>query len=627
MNESQKIDSGVRQESFSPAKQLQDGHGQRFMQPAAQAQSLPQTPTRQVPAPQQDTHQIVPNGFKAQQNVQLPGSQLNPYLTPSHGTQMIPGLVVQSQGSNKVKAKKTKPEPPVERKTWLCSPHKLESYYVPGVHTLDRSINPESGHLVAQEDGLDIQAKEMDVEDKGTLKLGPRANYHGGLPISDFWFQDTLKVLLKFKHSMPQLDELGVIDIRALTLAIQSGIHGEVRLALDIIAALSHGNPPRLKECDDLLETLVYCANDQVETLVEHSPKTSDAFQIPSYQAQIRELKREDFTLQEVQNVESVDHELNRAADRLICITTILRNLSLVPESHEDLREPSILRMITNVIQYIGTRKLFLRTHRNTLDFSKDAVMFLSALSPSINLTSKDEALSILHFLLCFAPESPPIARQPGIAFAAYIPGMHRYFPHSIDSLTKLLARDPNRSLYRNLFASDNTSSPAYGLLTRAFGLAVGVIPDTIQDDDPGTIIAVRNATIAQGLLCAEILIDMIPTSEHQLAFTWLDSQDGFGSKLMTILLMIAKISMPEPQRHRDGRIRAEDEYLGFRMINARVLVVLRSLTEKAQDAGPFANKLPSGLFPQKQSVIQALGSNKDSEVVRHLCALSELAN
>ena len=471
--------------------------------------------------------------------------------------------------------------------------------------------------------------KPPDRNDEDTEASGEeiRTEYHGGLPISDPWFKNTLDVLVKYKHSMPQLNELGVIDIQALTLSIKSGIHGEVRLALDVIAALSHGSPPPLRECEELMDTLIDCATDQIEILAEGSRKTSDALQIPSYQEQVRGFKSQSYTLQEVPDVGSRRYDLDRAANRLISITTILRNLSLLPESYESLREPNVIRMMTTVMRYLGTRDLFLQTYQNALDFSKDVVIFLSSLSPFINLTSKDEGLSILHFLLSFAPEPRPNTQDQEISFAPYVPVMHRYLPHVVDSLAKLLARDPNRSLYRGIFASESASSPPFDLLTRAFGLAVGVIPDVAYHKDPGnSIIAVRNATIAQGLLSAEILIGMIPASEHDLAYTWLSSQDGFASKLMAVLSLIAKMPMPEPQRHRDGRPRSDDDlHLGYRMINARGLAVLRKLAERAQDAAAFATDLPSSVFPQKQGVVHALGSNKEPEVVRHLCALAGL--
>ena len=472
--------------------------------------------------------------------------------------------------------------------------------------------------------GSDTNGKGIKPSAKET-----RTEYHGGLPVSNPWFKDTMDVLVKYKHSMPQLNELGVIDIQALTLSIKSGINGEVRLALDVIAALSHGSPPPLKECEELLDSLIDCANDQIEILAESSRKTSDALQVPSYQEMVRGFKTQSYALQEVLEVGSPRYDLDRAANRLTSITTILRNLSLLPESYESLREPSVIRMMTSVIRYLGTRELFLQTYQNALDFSKDVIIFLSSLSPFIDLTSKDEGLSILHFLLSFAPEPRPITQDQKALFAPYVPVINRYLPHAVDSLAKLLARDPNRSLYRGIFASESVSSPPFELLTRAFGLAVSVIPEIAYHKDPlNGVIAVRNATIAQGLLSAEILIGMIPASGHDLAYIWLSSQDGFASKLMAVLSLIAKLSTSEPQRHRDGRPRSDDDlHFGYRMINARGLAVLRKLAERAQDAAAFATDLPSSVFPQKQGVVQALGSNKEPEVVRHLCALAGVAS
>ena len=440
-----------------------------------------------------------------------------------------------------------------------------------------------------------------------------RPDHHGGLPLTHIDFQGPLQAMLHYKHDMPRHNELGVVDVRALTLSIRSGLHGEVRLALDVIAAVSHEHSISLQNCDELLDSLIDCANDQIELLTDGTSKSSEVLQFPSYQQQVRNVNTQSYMLQETSDSGSLSYKLERAADRLISITTILRNLALpanafapVPGNDESLGEHNVIRMIAAAIRYLGTRRLFLRTHQNALDFGKDVVVFLSAIAPSIHLSSKDDALSILHFLLSFAPEPRPNAQDDTITFANYVPATHRYYPHAVDTLAKLLSQDPNRTVYRNIFASDSASSPPFDLLTKAFGLSIAAIPDLAHKRTPRDMAIVCNATLAQGLLAAGILISMIPSTDCNLALSWRRSQDGFALKLQAALSTMADIPSREPHRHRDGRIRADDEtYHGLNMIYARGSVVWKKL-ESARDTEASGKDLPLDVYSPKRIVISA---------------------
>lgn len=600
------------------------------MQPPAQIQNASQNQAWQGAAAQPDPRQALQNGHRMQQQAQLHGIPPNAYGKPAPSVRHGQGQVSTQQqlSPSTVKSKKVPARDDTEGRILLQSPHEIEQYYTPSIHPLDPSINPRRGLGNVQNESTGMSNSDINAEKVQLSKSGTRPEHHGGLPVSNVWFQDTLHTLLKYKHTMPQLSELGVIDIRALTLSVKSGICGEVRLALDVIAALSHETPLPLNECDELLDSLIDCANEQIDLLADGSHKTSDTLQIPSYEEQVRGVNMQSYTLQAVTDVGSRSYELERAADRLICITTILRNLAVSPMqgNYESLREPNVFRMITVAIRYLGTRKLFLRTHQNALDFGKDVVVFFSTVAPLIHLTSKDEALSILHFLLSFAPEPSPNSQDKEISFANYVPDTHRYFPHAIDSLAKLLAQDPNRTLYRSIFASDSAASPPFDLLTRAFGLSIAAIPDVVHHRNQRDAAVVCNATFAQGLLSAGILISMIPATERSLAHSWLRSQDSFALKLMATLSTMAHMAKREPERYRDGRILVNDES-SFRlnMINVRGLVVMTKLVERAQDAEAFVKDLSSGVLPLKRTIIQALESNSRSEGLRQLLLLTEL--
>ena len=460
------------------------------------------------------------------------------------------------------------------------------------------------------------------------LKREEMSQSYGGMQALDW--KVVIDGLLDAKPDVPGLEELGVIDIRALTMSLRSGIHAEVRLALDTLATLSNQqDPPSLEECEDLVEVLIECAEDQVELLAETATEVSDDMLISSYEEIVRGCRIEVESLQEVHEFGSLECDLDRSVERLICITTILRNLSFSQVNHRLLADPVVVRFMTTVIRYLGTRNMLLRTHRNTLDFTKDVVVYLSNLAQDLDLPGKEEALCFLHFLLSFAPSPPPtINGDEDVTFAPYNPSIHHYFPPAVDSLAKLLARDdPNRTFYRAIFLADGGTVPPYDLLTRTFGLAVAPMPEYRTTTTVVQTVEARKAYLAQGLLAAEILAGLIPSSEHALARSWLSSQDGFALNLIKIVSSLANRVSPLPQRHPSGRMMEPDPQ-GFGTITFRGLAVLPKLAEKAKDVEGHVNELPPGILPKKESLLGSLLTpNMDVNVVRQLCNYSGLEN
>ena len=394
------------------------------------------------------------------------------------------------------------------------------------------------------------------------------------------------------RPNVPSFSELGVVDIHSLIKSLQSGLHAEVRLALDTLAVLTV--EPRfqlsLPDCDDLLESLMDCADEQAEILIDHAPEVSDVIQISSYEDVIRATRLEVDALQDVHEFGSVEYQLDRAADRLICITTILRNLSFAECNQPLLSDPIVIRPIAAVIRSLGTRNMLLRTHLNTLDLMKDIVIFLSNVSQIIELPGKEEALSLLHFLLAFAPCPGPTGRIGGrstIMFTAYQPSLHRYLPPAVDSLAKLLVRDePNRTLYRNIFLNDPTSVPAYDLLTRTFALAVSPVLETGQPN-PLPIVMARKPFIVQGMLAAEVLASLAPGPETGLARSWLSSADGFAQHLLRLVCLLSTDQSLIASRNLNitaGRGR-DPEPSTFASITHRGIAVLCRLAEKSRRA------------------------------------------
>lgn len=615
----QQIQGGdVAQDQFSPGgqadSQLHDQQAQQIMhaqaQAQAQAQAGYQTPVKQMTPQQHHTMQAEQNGYLTPQQGHISGRHANLYGQPQPGPSRPPRATP---------PRAQQPTYPAQSATPTVKKESYTNAHSSSANYLDRKdLNPRIAPLGP------LFIPKADNITSG--KHGPES--HGGIQVRGL--KDTIDDLLLIKPSVPTVRELGRIDIRALTMSLRSGIHGEVRLALDTLASLSNEqHPPSLDNCEDLMDTLVECADEQVEQLAENAAEVSDVMLVDSYEETVRGCKIEVETLQDVPEYGTLEYDLDRSVDRLICITTILRNLSFFEVNHRHLTDPMVIRFLTTVIRYLGTRNMLLRTYANTLDFCKDVVIYLSNVSQNIDLPGKEEALCILHFLLSFAPTPPPnTAGKDELMFSSYNPSIHRYFPPAVDSVAKLLARDePNRTFYKSIFLGDSGALPPYELLTRTFGLAIAPLPDFDTQNNKSTVKAIvraRGPYLAQGLLAAEILVGLIPTTEHSLPRALLSSQDGFALTLIRIITHLATQTPYQTHTHPQTTRAPEAEL--YSMISERGIAVLRKLGEKAKDPDVPIVGLPTGVVPSKDVLIHTLLiPNVDRSVLGQLCAYEGL--
>jgi SWI/SNF chromatin-remodeling complex subunit SWI1 len=485
-----------------------------------------------------------------------------------------------------------------------------------------------SSERTSQVDSALQMPPKVPIEDPFRPEVLPESRLHGPINVDEmFAFSHSL---IEIKPTVPSFRELGIIDIHALIMGIKSGIHAEVRMALDTLTILSveQGLQLSLDNCDDLIETLVDCAQEQVDFLAENAAEVSDEMLISSYEDVIRGCRIETESLQDIPEFGSLDHDLDRAVDRLICITTLIRNFSFYEANFNVLGMSEVVRFLTNVIRHLGTKEMLLRSNRNTLDFMKDVIIYLSNLSHSIQLPGKEEALCLLHFLLSFAPCPPPItASSDKISFTMYNPNIHKYTPSAVDSLAKLLARDePNRTYYKSIYSADAASSPPYELLTRTFGLAISPLP--VATMNPRATVGARKPFLLQGMLAAEILSNLAPGSEHRLARSWLESTDGFAVSLLRLVGLLSAEHRPQPpQRHsQGGRSAPELDADAYGAITHRAMAVLKRLVEKSRsnESGDF--RLPPGIIPKKETLLGALVTKEiDTQVLKQLCTYSAL--
>ncbi|KAK4674991.1 hypothetical protein QC764_502190 [Podospora pseudoanserina] len=423
---------------------------------------------------------------------------------------------------------------------------------------------------------------------------------------------------------LPAAYELGNVDLHAITKSLQSGIHGEVRLALDVLARITasdfHSFAPtntipipqiELKFCPELVEALVDCAEEQIELLAESSEEASNEIVISPYEDIVRACRIDRLTVKSIPVHGSSEYDLERAADRLICITTIFRNMSWRDDNHPALADEAVIKLLCVVIRYMGTREMLLRSNANTLDIMKDLVTLLSNIAGAIEIPGREQAFCLLQFLLAFAPNPPPTMVNGKLYFSVYDPRSHPYLPHAVDSLAKLLARDePNRTHYTAIFTNESmlNTSPPCELLTRAFALAIAPIPDCTKEPRHPLppLVEVRKPIIMQGLLAADIMAGLAPEFDSGVARSWLASGNGFAQNLYALVRQIS--SLYESQAMRPGRgppkRDAELVYISSVGIN-----LIRRLCEKARDPHRPAGEsgIPPEILPARESVLQAL--------------------
>lgn len=578
-------DISVAQDPYSPLKQMN-----------AHVQEAQQAHTSASHTPNQNGHQI-PSKRSSHQQTDLRAPQLNGYMTPSHGLLDARHASIHSrQGSQLPNASYSSPSQP-------------EMIQIEATKVVKKTKQKSQG-----EDEYPVRATsrtENYSPAKDSFAGESTLERHGGIHVANI--KKLGDQLASFRPTFPLYKELGLIDIRALTLSLKSGIRGEVRLALDTLCVLSLEMDLDLSQCDDLVNALTECAEDQIELLAENTVEVSDAMLINSYEDNIRGARAENGAFQLPPEYGSLEYDLERAVDKLICITTTLRNLSSSESNCQTLATSTVITLMATIMRYLGTRNMLLRTYKNTVDFTKDVVVYLSNVSQHIDLPGREEAHCILHFLLSFAPGPPPTnASDDEVLFPSYDPSMHGLLPHAIDSFAKLLAKDePNRSFFRSIFNADSSFSPPYELLTKAFGFAIAVLPNFEPDQSRREhlrhVIHARGPYVAQGLLAAEIIVGLIPASEHSLSRSWLASQDGFAANLIQMVLHFSAIppQVPNPRLPPDARSQEAEEL--YSMIAYRGIAVLRKLAERAKDSEPDKRALLWGILPGKDSLLNVL--------------------
>jgi SWI/SNF chromatin-remodeling complex subunit SWI1 len=362
------------------------------------------------------------------------------------------------------------------------------------------------------------------------------------------------------------------------------------------------------------VESLIDCAEEQIDLLADRAEPIADEIDLSSYEDVLRVCRQENLTLRKVTNFGDAGYEMERAADRLIAITTILRNLSFHEVNQLVLAEDTIIKFLCSAIRTLGTHENLFGGAKNTLDFMKDVITLLSNIAASVELPGREQALCLLEFLLAFAPSPAPNVTADRVVFSPFEPSLHPYLPHAVDSLAKLLARDePNRSHFKTIFAMDASSSPSYELLTRTFALAIAPVPDQTRDPRPANlppIIEARKAILMQGLLAADIIAQLAPSYETGVTRAWLSSGEGFAHNLLKLIRALFSQADVVPRPGNNPRAQPREDTDLFYIITCG-LSMLKRLTEKSRDPND-PSSIPANALPSRDSVFGALQSLKN---------------
>ncbi|KAH0434519.1 arid/bright DNA binding domain-containing protein [Colletotrichum camelliae] len=586
-----------QQPQGTPTKQMspQGQMPQQQMMPQGQPNMPPQA---QTPVKQGSFSGQPPavNGF---QTPQPPGQQTPANVPPGHARNSLSRSVEPTPGHPNFPAASPAsvkgggmpmPAPPVMDQNPMAA-----------------SIKPRMLRLAQESDEYTPSARPLEA--------------YGGINVRAFDLKGL--ELQALKPDIPPPYELGYVDLHALTRSLESGIHCEVRLALDTLATVTATQHQalhiHLKYCEELIEALLECAEEQLDFLVENTEESSSDIQLTPYEDIARACWTEKMGVKELPKFGSPEYELDRAVDRFSCVITILRNLSFpeaANENHMVLGDELVIKFLCATIRYLGTRSMLFRTNANTIEFMKDAIILLSNIAGAVEIPGREQALCLLHFLLAFAPAPGPTVVEDKMYFPPYQPGVHTYTFHAVDALARFLARDePNRTHYKTIFAMDASSNPPFDLLTRAFALSTTVIP--IQTPESAVahveapekffrLIEDRKPWLMQGLLATDIIASLAPGHETGIAKAWLTSGNGFAQSLYHFVQVLgAQFEQPWQTRNGQGDPAGRDNGLVY--IATCGISTLRRLAEKARDPNDPKSSLPADALPSEESVFKMM--------------------
>ncbi|CAG8477857.1 13464_t:CDS:2 [Funneliformis mosseae] len=168
-----------------------------------------------------------------------------------------------------------------------------------------------------------------------------------------------LRVFEKFNLplTIPGIQELGAVDVHALTMSLKCGMKLEVTNALNTLTTLSHKNLLELKQCGELIDVLFdmileyvdYVSLNNNEEIAEESIISQRKFKSYRELYQLSKQECEEFALRD-----SISEEWLPLHEQCWCVTNMIRNFSFNFENQEYLAaHPRFLAVLMRIL-YIG---------------------------------------------------------------------------------------------------------------------------------------------------------------------------------------------------------------------------------------------------------------------------------
>ncbi|CCJ28467.1 unnamed protein product, partial [Pneumocystis jirovecii] len=332
----------------------------------------------------------------------------------------------------------------------------------------------------------------------------------------------------------PTLHELGT-----------SRLHSEVNRALDVFTIITGdkrwGLP--LIECEELLDCIIEMADDEYSLLVEDIKVMDETMSVLSYEQMIN------LCYDEIENLTvncrpgSLAYEKTKSAEKILCITTILRNLSFTEENQDFMaKNISLLTLIEHLIIMTSKTDIPEISCRLRLDLAKDLITLLSNISQSVLIENVSTARAIISLIIAFSPYSNISSDPDKIVFTPYNPTLHPYLPAAVDTLAKLFARSfPNRHTFTKVMISISSKQCLRdNIFIRALLLCISPIPLSSLTHPIHTC-EMRLALLEHCTLAAETIVSIFP-KETTLARSLLFADDGFPNSLIRLACLLSSI-------------------------------------------------------------------------------------
>lgn len=306
--------------------------------------------------------------------------------------------------------------------------------------------------------------------------------------------------------------------------------------------------------------------------------------------------------------------------DLLITVTMTLRNLSFTGDSRALMASNSFYReLIFKTIKAVSVHPEVFIFQRKRFCLLKDSLVMLDQIAFHMELQNLEEAFLTFLLVSAFAPKLDEFENDPerSCVIPAALVDVHTYLPYGVDTIAKLLVREPKSKAYfqavltGSLNVISSVEHPSAGavsvtpedhhetkklalaylkgdeqalksgiLITRAFKLMMSIMPFTVSGIEFTRFALQRSSTTLQALFGAKLIIDLIPSEEvnahlNKLPLWWLTDNIQllmFNFTKNTFSLITESVKFP---RH-------SQEHKILSCVGTKSLTVVNSLLGKA---------------------------------------------